>query len=82
MTFNMDSDNNVHTIEALPEEVGQQAVAAISNLIEASRFDENTEKITKTISELVNWRLLINLLEQKWNLVLIKLSKRICFRDN
>jgi hypothetical protein len=35
-TFNVESENGVHTVESLPEEVGKQAVSAISNLIEAS----------------------------------------------
>ena len=48
-------------VESLPKEIGQ-AISAISNLIEASGDERNeTEKITKTITSLVD-----NLKEQKW----------------
>jgi hypothetical protein len=41
-------------VESLPKEIGQ-AISAISNLIEASGDERNeTEKITKTITSLVD----------------------------
>src|SRR5690606_19975258 len=53
ITFNMEYENNVFiaTVDALPEVIGKQAVSSLSNLIEASGFDEKneTEKITKSI---------------------------------
>src|SRR5690606_23023966 len=53
LTFSTDSTTRVHTVESLPNEIGQQAISTISNLIEANNgFENQTQIISKTIENI------------------------------